>query len=145
MFENALPFLQKFLFALLIAAAGSVVAFLSYQLLRKLFERILGASWAKFVGRLVAAGVIIYTIKMILDYTGAAGVFVVLATAITGALAIGSQGLAADLVGALIIFFTRPFQVGDYISVGEYEGEVQHVGLVSMRWIRLFRVENGSE
>jgi small-conductance mechanosensitive channel len=131
MFENMLPFFQKFLIALLIAVVGYVVAYGVYHLLRKLLERPLGKVWSKFLGRLVALGVIIYAVKLILDQTGAAGVFVILATAITGALAIGSQGLAADLVGALIIFFTRPFQAGDYISVGDYEGEVEHVGLVS--------------
>ena len=130
-FENALPFLQEFLIAILIAVVGWAVAFGTYHLIRKVLEKPLGNTWSKFVGRLVALGLIIYAVKLILDQTGAAGVFVILATAVTGALAIGSQGLAADLVGVLIIFFTKPFQVGDYISVGDYKGEVDHIGLVS--------------
>jgi small-conductance mechanosensitive channel len=131
MFANVLPFFQKFLIAILIAVVGWAVAYGVYHLVRKILEKPLGKTWSKFLGRLVALGFIIYAVKLILDQTGAAGVFVILATAITGALAIGSQGLAADLVGALIIFFTRPFQAGDYISVGDYEGEVEHIGLVS--------------
>lgn len=131
MFESWLPFLQKFSIALLTFLVGLAVAYGSFHLIRKLLEKPLGKVWSKFVGRLVALGVIIYALKLVLDRTGAAGLFVVLATAVTGALAIGSEGLASDLVGSLNIFFSRPFQAGDYISVGDYEGEVTQIGLLS--------------
>jgi small-conductance mechanosensitive channel len=46
-------------------------------------------------------------VKIILDSTGAAGLVVVLVTAITGAFAIGSERVAADLVAGVTLFVSN--------------------------------------
>ena len=40
---------------------------------------------------------------------------------------LAAQDTAKSLIGGLAIFFDRPFKVGDYIKVGQYEGTVEDI------------------
>ncbi|MBF0289584.1 MAG: mechanosensitive ion channel family protein [SAR324 cluster bacterium] len=53
------------------------------------------------------------------------------------ALALASKDTLANLFGSLVIFFDRPFQIGDWIEVKDIEGTVEDVGLRTIR-IRTF-------
>ncbi len=124
MSELIIAFFKTFLNAILIAFLGYLVAYIVYLVLQKALEKSLGKTWALFIARLGFLAIVIFAAKVILDQTGATGLVVLVATALTGALAIGSQGLASDLVAGLILFFTKPFEVNDYVIIGEYEGTV---------------------
>ena len=124
MIDALLPFAKTFLNAILIAFVGYLAAFIVFKVLQSWLTKPLGKTWALFIGRLAWLAVMIFAFKIILDQTGATGLVVVLATAVTGALAIGSEGLAADLVAGLILFFTKPFEIDEYVAVGEFEGTV---------------------
>jgi MscS family membrane protein len=76
-------------------------------------------------------------------------------TAVLGGVAFGSLALALaaqdtikNLFGSLVIFLDRPFQIGDWIIIGDQEGVVEEVSIRSTR-IRTFAnslitVPNGS-
>lgn len=49
------------------------------------------------------------------------------------AFALAVQGTLADLFASVTILLDKPFQVGDYIVVGDLMGEVEHVGLKTTR------------
>lgn len=49
------------------------------------------------------------------------------------ALALAAQDTAANLFGSITILFDRPFQLGEFIKVGDSEGEVEELGLRSTR------------
>lgn len=53
------------------------------------------------------------------------------------ALALAAQDTAANLFGSITIILDRPFQVGDWIKIGDTEGTVEDVGFRSTR-IRTF-------
>ncbi len=53
------------------------------------------------------------------------------------ALALASKDTLSNFFGAAVIFFDRPFQIGDWIDVGGVEGTVEEVGLRTTR-IRTF-------
>ncbi|MCL6523588.1 MAG: mechanosensitive ion channel family protein [Thermoflavifilum sp.] len=61
------------------------------------------------------------------------------ATLITGlgiggvAIALASQTILSDLFCYFIIFFDRPFELGDFIIVGDKMGTVEHIGLKTTR------------
>jgi small conductance mechanosensitive channel len=131
MIEKFLPFVQSALTALAIGFIAYLGIFITGIIIRKSLARFLGIAWSNFIAHLVGLGILLWAAKIILDYTGAVGALVILATAITGALAIGSQQLAADLLGGITIFFSRPFEVGHYISVGDYEGNVVNFNLTT--------------
>ncbi len=49
------------------------------------------------------------------------------------ALALAAQNTLANFFGSVMIFLDKPFQVGDFIKVGETAGSVQEVGFRSTR------------
>ncbi|HXI03172.1 MAG TPA: mechanosensitive ion channel domain-containing protein [Candidatus Saccharimonadales bacterium] len=53
----------------------------------------------------------------------------------TAAVAVGFalKDIAASLVAGVIILVDKPLQVGDRVTVGDYYGEVTHIGLRSVR------------
>ena len=53
------------------------------------------------------------------------------------AFALAARDTVANLFGSLMIIFDRPFQIGDWIKVGDAEGNVEDIGFRSTR-IRTF-------
>lgn len=49
------------------------------------------------------------------------------------AIALASQAVLADLFSYFVIFFDRPFEIGDFILVGDKMGTVEHVGIKTTR------------
>ncbi|MEM8810584.1 MAG: mechanosensitive ion channel family protein, partial [Cyanobacteria bacterium P01_G01_bin.38] len=45
------------------------------------------------------------------------------------AVALASQGVLQDLFSYFAILFDRPFEIGDFIIVGDFIGTVEHVGI----------------
>jgi small conductance mechanosensitive channel len=131
MWEDLLKSLRPYLNALLIGVGGIVLAFILSQITRRLLARPMGEGWSKFLASLVALVVGIWTIKLILDTTGGAGLFVVLVTVITGAFAIGSERPASDLIAGINLFIARSYAVGDFVSLAGYEGKVVAISLVT--------------
>jgi len=56
---------------------------------------------------------------------------------IIGGLAVGMgfglRDFASNIVGGIMLLIERPVREGDLISIGEYEGQVSHIGIRSMR------------
>lgn len=124
-------FIQSAGVAILIGFVAYLGAFIIGMVIRKALQRPLGKTWSNFIASLVILGILIWAAKIILDYTGAAGAIVILATAVTGALIIGSERLSSDLLAGLNIFFTKPFEAGQYVEIAEYEGEVVSINLTT--------------
>jgi MscS family membrane protein len=49
------------------------------------------------------------------------------------AIALALQNVLSDVFSAFSIFFDRPFEVGDFIVVGDYSGTVKKIGIKSTR------------
>ena len=131
MWENLLDLLRPYLNALLIGIGGFVLAFILSQITRRLLARPMGEGWSKLLASLVALVIAIWTIKLILDSTGGAGLFVVLVTVVTGAFAIGSERFASDLIAGINLFIARSYAVGDFVSLAGYEGKVVAISLMT--------------
>lgn len=129
--ENLVEFIQSAVVAIAIGFAAYLGAVIVGIILRKALLRLLGKAWSNFIASLAMLAILLWATKIILDYTGAAGAVVILATAITGALAFGSERLAADVLGGLNILFVKPFEIGQYVSIGDYEGDVVNTNLTT--------------
>ncbi len=57
------------------------------------------------------------------------------------AVALAVQNILGDLFGALAIVLDKPFVIGDSISVDDYRGRVEHIGLKTTR----VRSESGEQ
>ena len=49
------------------------------------------------------------------------------------AIALALQNILSDAFSALTIYFDRPFEIGDFIVVGDYAGTVKKIGIKSTR------------
>jgi len=49
------------------------------------------------------------------------------------AVALAAQAILGDLFSYLSILFDRPFEIGDFIIVGDYLGTIEHVGIKTTR------------
>jgi len=49
------------------------------------------------------------------------------------AIALAAQAILGDLFSYFVIFFDRPFQVGHYIKIGAFQGEVENIGIKTTR------------
>ena len=85
---------------------------------------------------LISKGVI-WTIVLLLVLDNIPGIQVttLIASLGIGGIAIGLavQNILGDLFASLSIALDKPFVIGDFIVVGEYRGNVEHVGLKSTR------------
>jgi small conductance mechanosensitive channel len=46
-------------------------------------------------------------------------------------IALAMQGVLGNIMAGLTIIFTKPFRVGEYISIGDEEGQVENISLFS--------------
>lgn len=49
------------------------------------------------------------------------------------AVALAAQSILGDLFSYFIIFFDRPFEIGDFINIDTYSGSIEHVGIKTTR------------
>ncbi|HEU0294927.1 MAG TPA: mechanosensitive ion channel domain-containing protein [Anaerolineales bacterium] len=123
MLETLPPLVQSILYAILIGVGGALAAYLIYVLFARLTNR--------YIGSLLALLIIFGTLKWMLDVADAVGLIVILGTALTGALTLGMGDLAADLVSGAKLFATRPFRVGDTVSIAGHFGKVADTTLTN--------------
>lgn len=72
---------------------------------------------------LVALGTVGFDVTPLITGVGIGGI----------AIAMAVQGILSDLFGSLTIALDKPFEVGDFITVGEFKGTVEKIGLKSTR------------
>ncbi len=49
------------------------------------------------------------------------------------AIALASQNILGDLFSYFIIFFDRPFEIGDFLSIDNYSGTIENIGIKTTR------------
>jgi small-conductance mechanosensitive channel len=49
------------------------------------------------------------------------------------AIALAAQAILGDLFSYFVIFFDRPFEIGDFIVTGEFRGSIEHIGIKTTR------------
>ena len=49
------------------------------------------------------------------------------------AIALAAQNILGDLFNYFVIFFDRPFEIGDFIVLDDKKGNVEHIGIKTTR------------
>lgn len=129
MLENSVPFLTEVAIAISIGIAGYVIMWIVGRIVQGMLDNYVDTSIARFVSNIVRIGILLGTVQIIISRTGAAGLLVIVITALTGAFAIGSERLAADFVAGLKLVSIRQYKVGDWITVSGMNGEVVEITL----------------
>lgn len=123
-----------------------LIVFYGITLLQKLIIQWLNRYWGKkeqddskkqiFEAVILAVKVAIWFIAglIILDNMGVKISGLIAGLGIGGvAIAFAAQAILEDIFSYFIIFFDRPFEIGDFIIIGEYLGTIEHIGLKTTR------------
>ncbi len=131
--DLAIEFGPKLLVAILIMAAGIFAARWISRPADNLLERMhVEVAVRQLLTRIVYALVLLLFIIMALQNLGVELLPLIAGLGIAGAgIALAMQGVLGNLVAGLTIIFTRPFKIGEYISIVGEEGEVVDISLFS--------------
>jgi small-conductance mechanosensitive channel len=127
--ETVTGILTDILVAMALGGLGFIASIVIARMVFILGQRFMDPAMAGFLSAFTRVLVLIYTVKIIVDQVGAAGLLVVLVTAFTGAFALGSERIAGDLVAGLNLFFLRFYRVGDIVTISDYQGRISSVSL----------------
>lgn len=131
--DLAIEFGPKLVVAILIMTVGIFAARWISRPADKLLERMhVDLAVRHLLTRIVYALVLLLFIIMALQNLGVELLPLIAGLGIAGAgIALAMQGVLGNLVAGLTIIFTRPFQIGEYISIVGEEGEVVDISLFS--------------
>ncbi len=123
-----------------------LLTFFGIRFLIRVIEYIVETYWLKkeknkarersLKGMLTVVKVVIWGLALVflLDNFGFKISTVIAGLGIGGvAIALASQAFLGDLFSYFSIFFDRPFEIGDFIIVGEYLGTVEYIGIKTTR------------
>ena len=129
--ELALQFGPKVVVALLIMAAGFYVGRWVGRMVDSMLVRLgLDETLRQLLIRIVRIAVLGLFAIMALQNLGVQLLPLLAGLGVAGAgIALAMQGVLGNLAAGLTIIFTRPFLVGEYISIAEEEGTVEEIKL----------------
>ncbi len=84
--------------------------------------------------KIITAVIFILAFLVILDVAGIDITGIAVGLGVGGiAIAFALQNVLSDVFSAFSIYFDKPFEIGDFIIVGEYAGTVKKIGMQSTR------------
>ncbi len=131
--DMAVRFGPKLVVAIIILVAGYMVGRWVGSLLERLLVRLnLEAPVRSLLVRIAQLVILGLFAIMALQNLGVELLPLIAGLGVAGAgVALAMQGILGNIVAGLTIIFTRPFHVGDYISIAKEEGEVLDISLFS--------------
>ncbi|MBK8523883.1 MAG: mechanosensitive ion channel [Betaproteobacteria bacterium] len=131
--DMVIKFGPKLLVAVTILVAGYVVARWLGGMVDRLLQRLkLEPPIRSLLVRVAALFVFGVFVIMALQNLGVELLPLIAGLGVAGAgVALAMQGILGNVAAGLTIIFTQPFHVGDYISIGDEEGEVLDMSLFS--------------
>ena len=131
--DLAIKFGPRLVVAVIIMAVGYYAARWISRPADRLFERLhIDLAVRQFLTRVVHGLVLLLFIIMGLQNLGVELLPVIAGLGIAGAgIALAMQGVLGNMVAGLTIIFTRPFKIGEYISIVDEEGVVAEINLFS--------------
>ena len=131
----------KIVFALLLWFIGKKLISLSLKLLKKVFDRgSIDVGVVNFTMSIIKFALYAVLILMVIDELGIQTTSLITVFG-SAALAVGMslQGSLSNFAGGVLILIFKPFKVGDYIVVGNYEGTVRTIEIL---YTKLTTVDN---
>jgi len=131
--DMAVRFGPKLIVAVLILCAGYVVGRWAGRILENLLVRLnLEAPVRSLLVRVARVLVFGLFAIMALQNLGVELLPLIAGLGVVGAgVALAMQGILGNVAAGLTIIFTRPFHVGDYISIAKEEGEILDISIFS--------------
>ena len=117
-----------------VRTATSAVNFALRSYLKKIADLEKGEKQLKGIRGLINFVIWIVALIFLLDNLGVKISAVVTGLGIGGvAVALAAQAILGDLFSYFVIFFDKPFEIGDFIIVGDKKGTVEYIGIKTTR------------
>jgi small conductance mechanosensitive channel len=131
--DLAMKFGPKVLVATVILVAGFIAGRWAARAIGRTLERLqFDAPVRRLIQQMVRLLVLVVFGIMALQNLGVELLPLIAGIGVAGAgIALAMQGVLANLVAGLTILVTRPFRIGDYISIAKEEGQVLDITLAS--------------
>lgn len=128
-------FWNKLLWAALLLACCLVVMRVVNALLNRTIVRLnIEKSLHTFIKTLVRVLLWFITIVVVLSYLGIDPTSLIALVSVAGiAVSLAVQETLSNLAGGMMVLWTKPFKVGDYIDAGGVSGTVAEIGIVYTR------------
>ncbi len=129
--DLAIKFGPKVLVALIVLTVGWFVGRWIGQVMDRVFHKLhLEAPVRQLLVRIIRVLVLGLFLIMALQNLGIELLPLIAGIGVAGAgIALAMQGVLSNIVAGLTIIFTRPFRVGEYISIVGVEGRVENISL----------------
>lgn len=124
---------------ILFAVIAAILVVVAGKLVLRFLDRHIGGmkvepTLHKFL--MAACRVVIYFIAIMI-VAGSLGFelssLVALASVVSAAFALAASGVLSNLFGGILLLITKPFTVGDYVTISGEEGIVQEVGILATK------------
>jgi small-conductance mechanosensitive channel len=134
-FKQVLTSLAMVLVTLFVVRALiAAVSFVLHSYLKKSSDLAGGEKKLKGVHGLINFTIWLIALLFLLDNLGVKISAVVAGLGIGGiAVALASQAILGDLFSYFVIFFDKPFEVGDFVIIGDKMGVIEHIGIKTTR------------
>lgn len=131
--DLAIRFGPKLLAALAVIGAGVIISRWAGRLLTRALERLeLEPPVRSLLARIGRGAVLALFVIMSLQNLGVELLPLIAGLGVIGAgVALAMQGVLSDVAAGLSIIFTKPFRVGEYISIAGEEGTVADITLLN--------------
>jgi len=131
--DLAMKFGPKLFVAIVILIAGFAAGKWAGRATRRMLDRLqFDTPVKRLIERMVRIVVLIVFAIMALQNLGVELLPLIAGLGVAGAgIALAMQGVLGNLVAGLTILVTRPFRLGDYVSIAKEEGEVLDISLAS--------------
>ncbi len=135
MFDNVLDTIQTEGYRLVIAAAAIIIIYISYKSVLKVLKR-KGAEHGLEPHVINALRLIVRVVAIIVSSTALftifdlpTDLFVGTSALLGAALGFGSSQTINNVVAGFYVLFSQPFKVGDYVKIGDLEGQVEEIAI----------------
>lgn len=148
-FWSIWPLLESIIIAIVIFIVGRIVIKWAVRLLKKICSKKLDAGVTGFLTMLTKVVLYVFLALIIVDRLGIPTTSFIAALTSAGlAIGLALQGSLSNFAGGVLILVTRPFRIGDYISVSGLEGTVTEIGICYTKLVttdnRVVVLPNGS-
>ncbi len=134
------PFLESLLVALIVLYVGRILIKWIVKMLKKVSEKRLDAGVTNFLATMASISLNVLLVLVVVDRIGISTTsFIAVLTSAGLAVGLALQGSLSNFAGGVLILVTKPFRVGDYISVSGLEGTVTEIGIC---YTKLLTVDN---
>ena len=131
LFDMAVHFGPRLLVAILILLAGFIIAGWVARAIDRGLQRFeLEPPVRQLIGRVGRVMVVVLFLIMALQNMGVELLPLIAGLGVAGAaLALATQGVLGNVVAGLMIIFTKPYRVGDFVEIAGVEGQVDTISV----------------